>query len=1309
MIRPNHMAASIDGKGWFWVQLVEATVRLFANEKLLPVVKSFFFATQNYHTSPFSVILLMRIHFPQELPVVARKEAIREAIANNPVVIVAGDTGSGKTTQIPKICLELYPDSELLIGCTQPRRIAASSVSSRVSEELGKFGNIVGYKIRFHDYTSDITRIKFMTDGVLLAETRNDPLLKRYKVIVLDEAHERSLNIDFLLGYLKKILPRRPDLKLIVTSATIDTAAFSKHFNDAPVVQVSGRTYPVTVRYQPPETDNEGEDDSYVERCAEAIVSIYSSQPPGDILAFLPTEKDIRACCALVAKKAQDAVVLPMFGRLQSADQRRIFQSYSATKIVIATNVAETSITVPGIRYVVDSGLARMSFYNARAKTTSLPIHRISKASCDQRKGRCGRIGPGICVRLYSEEDYNNRDEFTAPEITRANLAEVILQMVSLQLGRPDQFPFIDPPHKNAIRDGYKLLQELGAISPDNTLTPAGRFMSELPVDPCISRILLEAKNEDCLHEVKIIASALAIQDPRIRPAEKENEADAAHRQFAHKHSDFMTLLNIWNHFQEDQELGRSWSRLKKYCTTHFLSFQRMREWVDLHEQLSDLLQRRKDFSDNRQQGSYEQIHKSLACGFLRNIAVKKQPKIYQGAANRELMIFPGSHQFLTAGQWIIAASFIETNRLYALTVATIESDWLEPLAPHLVKYSWSNPRWNKKTGQVVADEKVTLFGLIIVTGRLVNFPKRDPKNVAEARTIFIQAALIEGNLSGQYPFLEHNQQLIDTWRKAEDRLRTTAIVHDDSTLFAFYENRLPDEVCDKTSLNKWLKKRGHKRLMMSEEDIVRNRPDDNVLSDFPSQLYINSFEFQLDYNFSPGSESDGVTVRIPLSLAPTLQPAAFEWLVPGLLRQKILFLIKGLPKSLRRHLVPANLTVDRLMDDIDLYNGSLYSALSGSVHKMFRIHIQRSDWPAELPTHLQARFVLFDLSGKEVAAGRDLHQLIQSSEDITDNKARSAIMDDNTSALLARWENFSSRTWAFDDLQTPIPIRTPQQDVAGFLYPVLVAQPDKGGVGVTFVSDQKQAEQDNIVGTSCLFRLQFGDGYKALKKYCESMLSGPSALFLLQGGLTRRQVVDQMITFVIRALFPAVNGTIPSRELFFAQVAAMQQKGFYQEGRRIVEEAVSVLKLRKEVQEKLNHFQRLDGRKLVFTADMVTLFQEQLNSIVSRDFFISAKVVDLETALRQLQCLIIRLERFYANPAKDQEKMKLLQPHLETLLQLEKRKPQMTDEAKALLAEYQLLIGEYRISIFSPELKTRMPVSAIKLQQQRQLVLSRC
>ncbi|WP_136795841.1 ATP-dependent RNA helicase HrpA [Desulfosediminicola ganghwensis] len=1257
----------------------------------------------------------MNINYPHDLPVSGKRNEIRQAIADNQIVIVAGDTGSGKTTQIPKICLELYPDSNSLIGCTQPRRIAASSVSERVTEELAGLGNIVGYKIRFHDHTDKNTRIKFMTDGVLLAESRNDPLLKQYGVIVLDEAHERSLNIDFLLGYLKRILPKRPDLKLIITSATIDTEAFSKHFGNAPVVNVSGRTYPVEVRYQPAgSVDDEAADEgnidaSYVEHCAEAIIQLYKNEPPGDILAFLPTEKDIRACCNLVAKQATGAVILPMFGRLQSSDQRRIFQHHSAPKIVIATNVAETSITVPGIKYVVDSGLARMSYYNARAKTTSLPIHRISRASCDQRKGRCGRVGPGLCIRLYTEEDYLGREEFTLPEIKRANLAEVILQMVSLKLGKPEDFPFIEPPHRNTIRDGYKLLQELGAISNAGALTESGKIMAHLPIDPCISRILLEANSENCLSEVKVIASALAIQDPRMRPAEKEKEADAAHQRFAHKHSDFMTLLNIWNDFHDDQGDTRSWSKLKKYCKANYLSFQRMREWLDLQEQLGRILDRQKEFSDNSIDASYQQIHRALSSGFLRNIAVKKQGKIYQGAGNRELMIFPGSHQFLTAGQWIIAASFLETNRLYGLTVATIEPEWLESLGSHLVKYSWSSPRWNKKSGQVIADERVSLFGLIIVAGRTVNFPKRAAKNIPEARQIFIQAALIEGEIKGNYPFLNHNQQLITKWKEAEDRLRTTAILLDDTALFSFYDERLPDFVCDRATLNKFLKRKGQKLLQMSDEDIVNSRPDDNQLANYPTAINVGSLELQVEYNFSPGRDDDGMTVRIPLSLGANVSPAIFEWLVPGMLKEKVQLLLKGLPKSLRKHLVPVNVAVDRILDDINSSQGSLYHALESSIFKMYRISIKRSDWPTELPGHLRARFTLFDLDGRDICSGRDLGKLLKEVESTSNSTSASEKLVPAQQQLMDTWRDRLTREWDFDGLPESIPLKTPDGVIAGFIFPALVPYIDKGGVGVTFEKDRATAYSKNLEGVEFLFKLQFSDGFKSLKKYCNSMLSGPTGKFLIATGLDKKTAVDQLLRFIFRALFPAINGTIPDKALFEQQVAEQKKLGLYRQGQAIAESAVAVLRLRREVSEKLAHYVRLDSRKLLFTKNAQQKFIDLLNDIVPGDFFLTSSLAGLDLTQRQLQSYAIRVERFYNNPTKDAEKEKQLKPHLESLRQLNKREEELSEEARELLNQYRQMIEEYRITLFSPEIKSRTPVSAKKLKQLQQAVLSKC
>jgi len=552
----------------------------------------------------------MNIIYPDTLPICTQKDAIIAALRQHQVIVIAGETGSGKTTQLPKMVLEAFPDSELLIGCTQPRRIAASTVSARVAEELGALASIVGYKIRFHDETTQATRIKFMTDGVLLAETRQDRTLSRYGTLIIDEAHERSLNIDFLLGYIKQLLPRRPELKIIITSATIDTQAFADHFDKAPILTIAGRSYPVIVRYSPPADDISDEKDEALDHCLQTVCDLYDHEPKGDILVFLPTERDIREGCQILEKKISQAVILPLFGRLSAVDQKRIFQKQPRVKIVLATNVAETSVTVPGIRYVVDSGLARIASYNARAKTTSLPITRISRAASNQRKGRCGRIGPGICIRLYSEEDYNDRPEYTLPELQRSNLAEVILQMISLDLGPPDNFPFLDPPHKSSVKEGYQLLFELGAIDEKRQLTAIGRIMADLPIDPCISRIIIEARDNNCLKEIKIIAAALAIQDPRIRPVDHEKEADETHKVFLHPQSDFMTLLNIWNTFHAVQDKVKSWSRLKKYCKGYFLSFQRMREWIDLHEQLNRLLAQRSGFTDNIDSASYAQVHR---------------------------------------------------------------------------------------------------------------------------------------------------------------------------------------------------------------------------------------------------------------------------------------------------------------------------------------------------------------------------------------------------------------------------------------------------------------------------------------------------------------------------------------------------------------------------------------------------------------------------------------------------------------------------------------------------------------------------
>ena len=703
---------------------------------------------------------ISKIDYPEELPIVAHRDEIIETIAKHDVVIISGDTGSGKTTQLPKMCLEAGRGQKKIIGCTQPRRIAAITVAERVAQELGrKYGYLVGHKIRFQDKTTKSTKIKFMTDGILLAETRSDHGLHAYDTLIIDEAHERSLNIDFLIGYAKQLLTKRKNLKIIITSATIDTEKFAAHFNKAPIIEVSGRTYPVEVRYLPVDKDTDNrENNSYIDLAVREVLALHRKRENGDILIFMPTERDINETIELLnqelnplALQKKNGVqkanirILPLFGRLRAADQSRVFRRFKDQKIVVATNIAETSVTVPGIRYVIDTGLARITTYNIRARTTSMPVTAVSRASCDQRKGRCGRVSPGTCIRLYSQEDFLTRPEFTLPEIKRSNLAEVILRMINLKLGDPASFPFIDPPAARAVRDGYALLHELGAIDTSGEeprLSANGKIMALLPLDPRISRMIIEAREHNCLQEIVIIASALAIQDPRIRPAEAEAEADQAHAKFKVHPSDFLSYLKIWEEFNnvpftgKEKDKKKSRSQMRKFCQSHFLSYQRLREWQDIYEQVSLILREEKGFTMNRTPASYDNIHYAVLSGFLRNIGFRKGKSIYQGAQGKEMMLFPGSVLFNKGGQWVMAAELVETARLYARTAANIKVDWIEPLAGSLCRSTYSNPRWEKKNGQVIADEKVTLFGLVIVASRKKNYARINEATRQEARVI---------------------------------------------------------------------------------------------------------------------------------------------------------------------------------------------------------------------------------------------------------------------------------------------------------------------------------------------------------------------------------------------------------------------------------------------------------------------------------------------------------------------------------------------------------------------------------------------
>jgi len=1248
----------------------------------------------------------MSFFYPPSLPITDSLDEIGVLLKTHQVVVIAGETGSGKTTQLPKLCLDLFGEQDGLIGCTQPRRIAATSVANRVAEELGEHANLVGSKIRFHDRTSPQTRIKFMTDGVLLAESRSDPLLQRYRIIIVDEAHERNLNIDFLLGYLHRLLLKRTDLKLVITSATIDTAAFSRHFSNAPIHDISGRTFPVEIIYRP--IDDEDQDGTYVDRCLEAIADIRSTKPPGDILVFLPTEKDIRTCCDMLRGSAPSHVTLPLFGRLQLSDQQRIFKSHAKPKIVVATNVAETSITVPGIRYVVDTGLARIGSYHARSRTMRLPVTKISRAACDQRSGRSGRIGPGICYRLFAEDDFTSRDEFSTPEIQRSNLAEVILQMVSLGLGDPFDFPFLDPPSRAAINEGYRTLDELGALTRQKTLTGYGKIMAGLPIDPVISRIIIEANRLDCLSEILVIAAAMAIQDPRIRPADKEQVADAAHRTFVENRSDFLVLLNIWNRYHQDND-GFSWSGLRKFCAAHYLSFQRMREWLDLHEQLVKLMKRKKKFTFNSEPASYEAIHRSLLSGLFRQCARRKKGNLYQGLGNRELRIFPGSLQYNKSGDWIFGGSIIETSQLYVLSAATIEPEWLEQSAKPFCSYSWTNLRYQKKSGQVAADETVSLHGLVLVTGRRVNYPRRNPKNVPRAREIFISSALVDNQLSGNFSFFAHNSGLIAAWQEREHKLRKKDIVIDDRTIFEFYNRSLPESVCDRSSLIKHIKKNGDTHLRMSEADILLRVPDEKDLLDFPSHLPHTDKQVSLSYSFEPGAEHDGVTASIPEHLLDRLNPDLFDWLVPGLIAEKTTFLLKGLPKRLRKQIIPINNCVSLILDSLEMYQGNYYQRLSAALLTRYKITVRGSDWATELPTHLNLHYRIVDASGKTVMRGDDLNDLLNRFRQSPESRSE-PIMREPDKALIDALQDRVFSQWDFDAYPDRIAVYLPGNQVGGYRFAAVTPDPGRQGVRLHYYATREEADMVGLAGLCALLRRQFKSAFKQLLKQCKITFSGPSTVWLVAFVGSSNTLCDTVLNFIIRSM---VTGRIDTPYLTKAQfetlVGDLKSIDIYPHGLDIMERVLAVLRQRQAVVEAIGKYEQLSRKSGAVDSELFDDLRTRCNAILPADFFETMSPADLDRCSRCFRSLAIRCERAYTNPSKDREKRRRLVVHEQKLETYDTARSRLSPDCIELLDQYRLMLAELRISLFSPELKTTVPVSEKRLNKLWQKLSSVC
>ncbi len=1250
--------------------------------------------------------------YPENLPITRKKDDIIAAIRNHPVVIVSGETGSGKTTQLPKFCLAAGRGIEGIVGCTQPRRIAAVTVADRIAEELGESpGESVGYQIRFQEQFNKADGfIKIMTDGILLAETQGDKYLNAYDTIIVDEAHERSLNIDFLLGILRNLTSIRKDLKLIITSATIDTQKFSKAFGDAPVIEVSGRTYPVTVQYAESDTDADAEELTYVEKAVDAADAVISEKKPGDILIFMPTEQDIRETCeTLEGRNCRHTTVLPLFARLPAADQMRVFKSMPGRKIVVATNVAETSITVPGIRYVIDTGLARISQYDPRSRTTSLPIAPISKSSADQRKGRCGRVADGVCIRLYPESDYESRPLFTPPEIQRANLSQVILRMISLNLGDIQSFPFIDPPPAKQVKDGFDLLHELGALVPAAVrkkekpakkktprLSARGRVMAAVPLDPRLSRMLLEAADQGHLEELVVIVSALSTIDPRERPEDAEKTAEAAHNQFKDPASDFITWINIWRACFGTPAMTRAFVRardLKEFCRSNFFSFKRMREWQDVHEQITAILSeagvkpsqpapgKKNESGDEDFSQGYAAIHKSILSGFLSNIAVKEEKNVYQAAKNREMMIFPGSGVFNRGGAWIVCAEMVETSRLFGRNVANIDRTWLEPIGASLCRYTYLNPRWEKKQEAVMADEQVSLFGLIIEPGRPKRYGPVDPEGAAE---IFIREALIEGRVKKELPFMQHNREQIESIREMENRLRRRDLLVGEAAMLEFYRERL-ENIYDMATLKKRIKKMGSDYFLRKDQkDLLTYHPEDDQLSLFPDSLKLVESKYECAYRFDPGAPADGVTVKVPASGVSAISREPTDWIVPGLLEEKINALLRGLPKSYRKQLVPINDTLRCIMKEMPMYQGSLRSELSRFIDQRFGVDIPVSEWrEADLSDHLRLRFAITDSNGKEVAGSRDKQALLTQAPKKTDANG--------LAAERKKWEKPGMTTWEVLDLPDAIAVQGRGQ--GGFhVYPALVQNGDT--VDLRLFEDPDAALRAHKAGVSQLYRRYLAKDIKFLKKTVALPSSvKPAAMYF--GG--RQKLEARIMDRVINELFAA---NIRTAEQFYSH-ARSQSENLLPAGRALMEKGLAVIEAYAQTRSLIYKLESAHADRPLVTAFLSEL-RRSLSRLVPEHFMDIYTLERLGHLSRYLKALSLRAERGVMDLDKDQKKAEQVKPFNDQLAAfLNEIEASTSQEKREAVEAFFWMIEELKVSLFAQELKTPYPVSARKLQQQ--------
>ncbi|WP_122710929.1 ATP-dependent RNA helicase HrpA [Pseudomonas viridiflava] len=1236
------------------------------------------------------------VRYDDNLPIAAKRDEIKDALLKHQVLIIAGETGSGKTTQLPKICLEIGRGQHGLIGHTQPRRIAARSVASRVAEELATpLGALVGYQVRFEDQSDSNTLIKLMTDGILLAETQHDRFLERYDTIIVDEAHERSLNIDFLLGYLKTLLPRRPDLKVIITSATIDLQRFSEHFNDAPIIEVSGRTFPVDTWYRPltSEQDEEGnsvEDDLTVDQAILATLEELADferserKSPGDVLVFLPGEREIRDAAEMLRKaQLRHTEILPLYARLSPAEQQRIFQSHSGRRVVLATNVAETSLTVPGIRYVIDTGTARISRYSYRAKVQRLPIEAVSQASANQRKGRCGRVEPGLCVRLYSEEDFNARPEFTDPEILRTNLAAVILQMLHLRLGEITDFPFIEPPDGKAISDGFNLLQELSAVNRENQLTPLGRQLARLPVDPRMGRMLLEAAKQGSLQEVLIVASAMSVQDVRERPPERQQAADQAHAQWKDADSDFAGLVNLWRGFEEQRQALTA-SPLRNWCRRNFLNYLRLREWRDSHRQLS-LICRDLQLTVNKEPADYPKFHKAILSGLLSQIGQKADEGDYLGARQRRFWIHPSSGLGKKRPQWLMTAELVETTKLYARMVAKIDADWIEPLAGHLIKKNHFEPHWEKKRGQVVAFEQITLFGLIVVGRRPVHFGPVDP---VVSRELFIREGLVRGDIQSRAKCLSANTRLLEQLDELEAKARRRDILADEDTLYAFYEARVPAEIHQTATFDSWYKTESQKNpqlLIMREEDVLAREASEVTAAQYPDTLRLGELSLSLTYHFEPNHPRDGVTLRVPAPLLLSLPAERLEWLVPGLLETKCIALVRSLPKAVRKNFVPVPDFIKAALQRITFGEGSLTEALGRELLRMTGARVTDEAWAEatqQLESHLKMNLEIVDGDGKFLGEGRDLDAL-------------TARFAEASQAALAIPQTAKSQQPVEAKVFAPVAQKT-QQNIAGLSMTVYPALVEEGGtVKEGRFSTQAEAEYQHRRALQRLLLQQLAEPAKFLR----SKLPGQTELALLYRELGR---IDALIEDILLASLDSCvldgEAELPRDGAGLLSLAERKRADWTEHAERLAKLTLEILKLWHGLQK------RFKGKIDLAQAVALNDIKAQLGKLVYPGFVRETPAQWLKEMPRYLKAIEMRLEKLPGQVQKDRV-WSIELAGLWAQYQARADKHRQEGKRDPELAVYRWWMEEYRVSLFAQQLGTKMPVSDKRLSKQWAMV----